>query len=309
MRRLRQHNGHLKTGGAYRTKSDRKRPWQMIFTVSGFQSRVLALQFEHAWQHPHKTRLLPTGTKLSRSLQGYLSTATGLASHELFEKHPLEFHLLAKTSYDWFKRELKGAMFFKTKTGKVTIVDDSVDAEELQSNTLAELETVGSTSSKTNHVYVGGRDQVLVNQIKAGKQIDKAQLEDIKHKFGNILFSESENNIQDNDMDQVLATTGFSQKVIKCGISNHDIIMGKDLFWTCVKCGSMCLLTELAKTMVVAGNGRGEPSLLPTEGVCFGCGTESHWKDIVKLAIQIRAFADSATTNKSISDLSDTASE
>lgn len=322
VRRLRQHNGLLKTGGAYRTKSDRKRPWQMIFTVSGFQSRVLALQFEHAWQHPHTTRLLPSGTKLSRSLQGYLSIAMSLTGHELFEKHPLEFHLLAKTSCDWFRRELKGAMFFKTKNGKVAVVDDSVDAEELQSNTLAELETVGSTSLKANHFYVGGRDQILVNQIKAGKQVDKAQLEDIKSKFGTILFlgagtnvqdngmnQGSRNNVERNGMDQVLATTGFSQKVIKCGISNHDIVMGKDLFWTCVKCGSMCLLTELAKTMVTAGNGRGEPTLMPTKGVCFGCGTESHWKDIVKLAIQIRAFADSATTNESISDLSDTASE
>jgi structure-specific endonuclease subunit SLX1 len=279
----------------------------MILTVSGFQSRVLALQFEHAWQHPHTTRLLPVGTKLSRSIQGYLSSAMDLTGHDLFGSHPLEIHILAKTSRDWFRKQLNGASFFRTKNRKVAVVEDSVDAEDLQAKTLADIETTGTPSLKANHVYIGGRDQILVSQIKAGKHADKAQFEDIKTKFGDVLFQNYWNNSQNNDA--VPAAAKASKTIIKCGISNHDIVVGKDLFWTCIKCSSMCLVTELAKTMVKESNARGKSSILPTKGVCFGCGSESPWKDVVKLAIQIRAFADTTTTNESPSALSDTASD
>ncbi|KAJ3922254.1 hypothetical protein F5877DRAFT_34086 [Lentinula edodes] len=66
-RRIRQHNGEL-TQGAYKTK--RGRPWIMQLIVHGFPSKLAALQFEWAWQHPNLSRHI-------RDENGKVFTTTG----------------------------------------------------------------------------------------------------------------------------------------------------------------------------------------------------------------------------------------
>lgn len=55
LRRLRQHNGEIK-GGA--RKTSRWKPWELVLVVHGFSNSIIALQFEYAWQHPERSRLL-----------------------------------------------------------------------------------------------------------------------------------------------------------------------------------------------------------------------------------------------------------
>ncbi|KAL5338103.1 hypothetical protein BJX70DRAFT_217074 [Aspergillus crustosus] len=63
-RRLAQHNG-LSKGGACRTADEKRRPWEMTMLVEGFTSRIAALQFEWAWQHPAATRHITRADQLN----------------------------------------------------------------------------------------------------------------------------------------------------------------------------------------------------------------------------------------------------
>lgn len=102
-RRIRQHNGEL-TQGARKTRH--KRPWVMQMIVHGFPSRLAALQFEWAWQHPHVSRHLrdPLGNPIFKnsasSLKKRIETVRAMVSNHPFSKWPLHVKLFTQEAVD-----------------------------------------------------------------------------------------------------------------------------------------------------------------------------------------------------------------
>ncbi|KAJ3988878.1 hypothetical protein F5890DRAFT_265375 [Lentinula detonsa] len=90
-RRIRQHNGEL-TQGAWKTS--RGRPWVMQMIVHGFPSKLAALQFEWAWQHPHLSRHIRDGngkvfTTSGRSLKQNIQILRFMISIHPYNLWPL----------------------------------------------------------------------------------------------------------------------------------------------------------------------------------------------------------------------------
>ena len=105
IRRLRQHNGEIK-GGAKKTAT--KRPWEMVVVVYGFSNKNSALQFEWAWQNPHKSRHLKDGDYRSKEkhLTAKIKVLESMLQASPYNRWPLNVYITNHNVSLVFRHEL-----------------------------------------------------------------------------------------------------------------------------------------------------------------------------------------------------------
>lgn len=111
IRRLRQHNGELKYGGAKRTARN-GRPWEYAAIIDGFQDKVAAMKFEWAWQHTHRSKVfreavgddaLAKRMKRRRGVKARLDELRVLLGEcDPFNSYPLEVYFPEEESHELF---------------------------------------------------------------------------------------------------------------------------------------------------------------------------------------------------------------
>ncbi|KAF2095928.1 GIY-YIG catalytic domain-containing protein, partial [Rhizodiscina lignyota] len=249
-RRRKQHNG-LTVGGAKKTSWEKFRPWDMVCLVTGFPSKIAALQFEWAWQNPHNSRHIPDSERITHprvvtktrkggkkytarlrppmSLKCRLSNLHLLLRMRSFERWPLNLHFFSEDVFKVWTRWDEQCPASIRKGIKVSLV--------IPANTQGL--SVGVESIDVT--YLPMRDQL--------KRSRDALVGGIHHEC-----SVCREEVQPNEDLAILCSSESCEAVSHLGcLSGHFLMQ--------------------------AGQ---DGAVLPTTGQCKSCGTTLQWIDLMK---------------------------
>ncbi|KAF2090699.1 hypothetical protein K490DRAFT_71059 [Saccharata proteae CBS 121410] len=266
VRRLRQHNGHSK-GGAVRTSRDSLRPWEMAVLVTGFPSKIAALQFEWAWQNTHLTRHIPTEDRITQSrMQVRVSPRSGKARKRparprasLTDK-VANLHLLLRVKS--FTRWPLHVRFFADDVHTVWEGWQKQTPFKLRADIPIHLENM-----KTDLTTMGVSDDLDfargIHALDVTYNDRKAQLEQTR---------------------SLLEVKGH-----RCGVCKKAVRPKKVLAVVCPEqdCQTISHLTCLSKHFLLED--RNKDAMIPLEGHCPGCNKRLEWATMAKdLSLRVR---------------------
>ncbi|KAF2170739.1 hypothetical protein M409DRAFT_51007 [Zasmidium cellare ATCC 36951] len=257
-RRLKQHNGDAK-GGAVRTSKISLRPWEMTCLVTGFPSKIAALQFEWAWQNPNLTRHIPPGSRITQSkMTSRISPRTGkVRKRSARPRFSLtdrlaNLHLLLRSPS--FARWPLKLTFFCEDVHRVWQKWSSQTPEKLRSGiqvTMDEASRNVSAAAETPGNPIG------IHALDVGYSGIKQQLEKSQLAFNGDTSSPCV------VCQKATPATGAATLVCTndgCSAVSH------------LQCLSRVFLKEES----------GHDALVPTHGKCPSCKAELQWVDLVK---------------------------
>ncbi|KAK9458253.1 hypothetical protein V1511DRAFT_492145 [Dipodascopsis uninucleata] len=291
LRRLRQHNGEI-TNGAWKTKHRDKRPWEMLCIVSGFPSKISALQFEHAWQHPHKSRHVPPedrifkGSKLrAPSLEKLIGSLRLLLCSPGISRWPLTFRI--------FERDVERVWL----ANKYKISDPMKHiqiSEEIRAEPGIDLKDPKSTSSKDlNDKYEGDSGSFASDELEIPSQVTiDENARGTKRRYLSNYDGDGLKGIKGLKVSYEHYETYFTKtrertaQPMHCRICSTIIERASHLDY--VVCPNLHCLevyhTSCLATDFLKHEGSDNIHVLPTEGSCTSCNTTIKWDLLIRNA-------------------------
>ncbi|WPH03901.1 Structure-specific endonuclease subunit slx1 [Acrodontium crateriforme] len=272
VRRLKQHNG-LAKGGAARTSRDSLRPWEVTCLVTGFPSKIAALQFEWAWQNPDQTRHLAPSTRLAQAQPTIrFSPKTGRMRKRptrprlCLTERLANLHSLLRASS--FSRWPLTVTFYADDVFKVWKKWTGQHLEHLPPSIQVAMDD--PSSSSTSNSLVTDPPTLIDSPLTGIAALD-------------VTYAPLKTHI--SKTTQLLETSDW----LNCSICNTGIPASGAMTLVCPNetCNSLSHLNCLSSSFLQAENNPN--AIVPTHGTCPTCNTNLHWVDLVKeLTLRMR---------------------
>ena len=268
VRRLAQHNGTSK-GGAARTSRKHRRPWEMTVIVTGFPSKIAALQFEWAWHNAHITKKILDHQRIKQpvtkvksgqtrkrkvrprtSLEDEVSNLHLLVQVPSFARWPLQVRFFCHDVYQIWQERNHGVDATMRNPVKVSL--DVKQAEQSAGTNEIPMTNHAKGQRKRERLGKGGVDGLDVGYSGLKSHLEKSVF----------LLAEDE--------------------VMHCTICSELIEPEASLTLVCPQesCKGVFHLSCLAAVFL---RDQGPASaLVPVLGNCPSCKAELHWIDLVK---------------------------
>ncbi|KAH9845628.1 Structure-specific endonuclease subunit slx1 [Teratosphaeria destructans] len=267
-RRLKQHNGESK-GGAARTSKDNLRPWEMTCLVTGFPSKIAALQFEWAWQNTHLTRHVSADSRLTPAKSTTrISPKTGRTRRRparprlCLTDRLANLHLLLQASS--FSRWPLQVTFYSEEIYKVWTKWTSQHVDGLRNGIEIKLDESSTSAAPSSDVYDGTLVSKGIEALDVGYSSLKPHVEKSKQRFENAEW------LHCSVCKEGLPASGVMTLV--CPSADCDAV-------THLECLSASFLQAHGNT----------DAIVPTAGFCPRCGDRLQWADLVKeLSLRMR---------------------
>ncbi|PGH27151.1 hypothetical protein AJ80_01107 [Polytolypa hystricis UAMH7299] len=256
-RRLLQHNG-LKQGGAKRTAQDKLRPWEMVMIVSGFMSRVGALQFEWAWQNTTYSRHAdPKDSGAIQQSNARICPKTGRKTKRSISRMSLtkviaNLHLLLRSNY--FSTWLLEVRFFSADVHRVWETW-SRDVDSLITDSIKLVLDLRPETPRDTRPEAVGKQTVEALDVGYGslkEHVEKSQF------------------VLDDDAQ------------MDCGVCKRRLDLENDLTVVCALSTCRCVSHLLCLASSFLEEEAAGSKLIPAEGTCPLCHSCLEWPTLMK---------------------------